>query len=105
MIDMLTGVMVDDDVLNDVGIIVATTVVIALEFSVLISYVLDVVAGVIICCVSDIGVDVLTDMNVIFLKAPSEEVMPSFRSAFDCRPMIVLDRASVLQLWMPAYQV
>ena len=73
MIDMLIGVMVDGDMLNDVDIVVASTVVIALEFSVLISYVLDVVAGVIICRVSDVGVDVLTDMNMIFLTAPAEE--------------------------------
>ena len=54
-------------------IVVVAAVVIALEFSVLISYVLDVVTGVMICCVSDIGVDVLTDMNIIFLTAPAEE--------------------------------
>ena len=96
-IDVLTGVMVDVDML--------AAVVTDLEFSVLISYVLDVVAGVIICCESNIGVDVFTDMNMFFLTAPSEEAMPSFRSAFDCRPMTALGRDSVLQLWMPAYQV
>ena len=105
MIDVLTGVVVDVGVLGDVDIIVEAVVVIVLEFSLLISYVLDVLAGVMICCVSDIGVDVLTDMNVISLTAPSEGAMPSFLSAFDCRAMTALDRASVLQLWIPAYQV
>ena len=103
VIDLLTGVMVDGDMLADVDIIVEAVVVADdLEFLVLISYVVDVVAGVMICCV---GFDVLTDMNVISLTAPSKEAMPSFRSAFDCRPMTALGRDSVLQLWMPAYQV
>ena len=45
---MLTGLMVDVDMLDCVEIIVVAAVVIDLEFSVLISYVLDVVTGVII---------------------------------------------------------
>ena len=106
-IDVLTNVIFDVDVamLGGVEIIIAATVVIALEFSVIISYVLDVVAGVIICCESNIGVDVFTDMNMFFLTAPSEEAMPSCCSKFDCRPMAALDRPSVLQAWMPSYQV
>ena len=81
-------------------------VVIALGVLVLISYVSDVLTGVIICWVSDIGVDVLTDMNVVFLTVPAEErAIPSCWSKFDCRPMDALDRDSILQVWMPAYQV
>ena len=76
-ITMLTGLMIDVDMLDCVEIIVVAAVVIDFEFSVLISYVLDVVAGVIICCESNIGVDVFTDMNMFFLTAPSEEAMPS----------------------------
>ena len=68
-IDVLTGVMVDVDML--------AAVVTDLEFSVLISDVLDVVAGVIICCVTDIGVGVLTDINMFFLTTPSEGAIPS----------------------------
>ena len=77
-ITVLTDVMVDVDMLGGVEIVVVAAVVIDLEFSVLILYVLDVVAGVIICCGSEIGVDVLTVMNAIFLIASSEEeAMPS----------------------------
>ena len=74
---VLTGVMVDVDMMGGVEIIVVAAVVIVLKFSALIVYVLDVLAGAIICCTSDIGVVVLTDTNVIFLTAPSEEAMPS----------------------------
>ena len=78
-IDVLTNVIVGVDVamLGGVEIIVVATAVIALEFSEIISYVLDAVAGAIICCESNIGVDVFTDMNMFFLTAPSEEAMPS----------------------------
>ena len=77
-IDVLTGVMVGVDMLGGgVGIIVVAAVVIVLKFSALIVYVLDVLAGAIICCTSDIGVDVLIDTNVVFLTAPSEDAMPS----------------------------
>ena len=78
-IDVLTDEMVGVDMPGGVDIVVVVAVVIALEFSVLISYVLDVLTGVMICCVSDIGVDVLTDMNMIFLTAPAEEgaILPS----------------------------
>ena len=77
-IDVLTAVMVGVDMLCDVEIGVVVAVVIALGFLVIISYVSDVLAGVIICCVSDSDVDVLTDMNVIVLTAPAEEeVIPS----------------------------
>ena len=67
-----TGIGVGVDMLCDVEIGVVVAVVIALGFLVIISYVLDVLAGVIICCVSDSGVDVLTDMNVIVLTTTSE---------------------------------
>ena len=75
-IAVLTDAMVDVEMLDGVEIIVVGAVVITLEFEVLISYVLDVVADVMICCESNIGVGVLTDMNGIFLPAPSEEAMP-----------------------------
>ena len=75
-IAVLTDAMVDVEMLDGVEIIVVGAVVITLEFEVLISYVLDVVAGAIICCVFEIGVDVLTDTNVIFLTVPAEEAMP-----------------------------
>ena len=74
---VLTGVMVDVDMMGGVETIVVTAVVTFLKFSALIAYALDVMAGAIICCTSDIGVVVLTDTNVIFLTAPSEEAMPS----------------------------
>ena len=71
------AVLTDDvEMLDGVEIIVVGAVVITLEFEVLISCVLD-VAGVIISCVFDIGVDVLTDTNVFFLIIPAEEAMPS----------------------------
>ena len=105
-IDVLTGEMVGVDMLHGVKIVVVVAVVMVLEFSVLIAYVSDVLTGVIICCVSDIGVDVLTDMNIVFLTAPIEErAIPSCWSKFDCRPMDASDRDSILQVWMPAYQV
>ena len=69
-----TGIDIGIDMLsNGVGIIVVVAVIIILGFSVLLSNVLDVLADVIICCVSDSDVDVLTDMNVIVLTAPSEQ--------------------------------
>ena len=77
-ITVLTDVMVDVDMLGGVEIVVVASVVIDLEFSVLILYVLDVLAGVTICCGSDIGVGVLTGMNTNSLIASSEEeAMPS----------------------------
>ena len=74
---VLTGVMVDVDMMGGVETIVVAAVIIFLKFSALFVYVLDVVAGAIICRTSDIGVVVLTDRNVIFLIEPSEDAMPS----------------------------
>ena len=80
----LTGVMVGVDLgmLNDMEIVLATAVVIALKFGVSVSYIVDVLSDVVV----DILVDVLAGVNakvleavmtaLKFVAAPSEEVMP-----------------------------
>ena len=78
---------VDDDLEGGVEIIVVADVMsIALEFPVLVSYVVDAMADVMIGGVPDLTVDVLVDVNVkmllaistplTFVTAPSEEGMP-----------------------------
>ena len=78
---------VDDGMQGDVAItMVADVMSIALEFPVLVSYVVDAVADVMIGGVPGLTVDVLVDVNVkmllaistplTFVTAPSEEGMP-----------------------------
>ena len=91
-IDALTGFMVgvDVDMLDDMEIVLATAVVITLDFVMSVSYIVDVLSDVVV----DILVDVLADVNVkilstvmtalTFVGAPSEEVMPFSWPAFSC---------------------
>ena len=104
MIDALTGFMVgvDVDMLDDMEIVLAITVVITLDFAVSASYIVDMLSNVVVDAlvdvivdgVSDVAVDVSADVNVkilstvmtalTFVGAPSEEVMPFSWPAFSC---------------------
>ena len=81
---------VDVDMLDDMEIVLATALVITLEFVMSVAYIVDVLSDVVV----DILVDVLADVNVkvlatvmiplTFVAAPSEEVMPFSWPAFSC---------------------
>ena len=114
------------DVLVDVEIIVVGFTVIVLKLTLSALYSVDVPSDVavelfmdaltcaIIVFLTEIGVEVLPDVSanafaviITALEFPVLAPLEKFRrgAAFDCRPLALLGRASVLQAWMPSYHV
>ena len=117
---------VASDTLANLGIIVLAAGVILLEFAVTVTYSVGVMSGVvadallnmltgtIIGCVSDIGVEVLADVNANVFAAvittlefavpmPSEECWCCL--PFDCWSRTAFNCNRVLQVCMPSYHV
>ena len=106
-------------VLVDAECIVVAVIVIVLEFALTVSYSVDVASdvdvdfGVMLRVFSWIGIEVLADVNknafavVTALDFPVRTPLEEFSTcaAFDCRPLALLDCASVSQVWMPSYHV
>ena len=110
VIGELAAAMVNVDMLEDMEIII---VVIALDFGVSVSYIVDVLtdlivgvlSGEMIGGVSSSGVGVLTAAWIVlkFVTALSEEAIPCSSPAFSCWPNAVLDCGRVLHAWIPSY--
>ena len=102
--EALIGTFVEVLIVNEP--IIVSSVAVNLLMDALISMMLDVLTSIDVGVLVDLNVNVLPRAMTAFEFAVPEP-FEGFRccAAFDCRPMAALDCVSVLQAWMPSYQV